>query len=51
MMTAVAERMFRVQNPEPKPGLRRILREERKRAGVSVGNLLRDGRDAMRSFG
>ncbi|MFM8383020.1 MAG: FAD-dependent oxidoreductase, partial [Actinomycetota bacterium] len=31
-VTSVVERMFRVDNPRPKPGLRRILREERKRA-------------------
>jgi electron transfer flavoprotein-quinone oxidoreductase len=51
MITGVAERMFRVDNPLPKPGLQRIVREERKRAGLSVRALLRDGRDAFRSFG
>ena len=51
MITGMAERMFRVDNPSPKPGLRRIFREERKRAGVSRRGLLRDSRDAFRSFG
>jgi electron transfer flavoprotein-quinone oxidoreductase len=51
MITGVAERMFRVDNPLPKPGLRRILREERRRAGISRRGLLRDTRQAFRSFG
>ena len=51
MITGMAERMFRVDNPSPKPGLRRIFGEERRRAGVSRRALLRDGRDAYRSFG
>ena len=51
MITGIAERMFRVDNPAAKPGMRRIVREERKRAGVHVRNLLSDGRDAFRSFG
>jgi electron transfer flavoprotein-quinone oxidoreductase len=32
----VVERMFRVDNPEPKPGLRRIVREERKRTPLPI---------------
>jgi hypothetical protein len=51
MITGMAERMFRVDNPSPKPGLRRIFGEERRRAGVSRRALLRDSRDAYRSFG
>jgi electron transfer flavoprotein-quinone oxidoreductase len=51
MITGIAERMFRVDNPSPKPGLRRIVREERKRAGVSRRALLSDSREAFRSFG
>ena len=35
MVTGIAERMFRVDNPSAKPGLRRIVHEERKRAGVN----------------
>ncbi len=51
MITGIAERMFRVDNPSAKPGLRRIVREERKRAGVHLRGLVRDGHDAFRSFG
>jgi electron transfer flavoprotein-quinone oxidoreductase len=47
----VVERMFRVDNPRPKPGLRRIVLEERKRAGLRWRDLLRDARTAMRGFG
>jgi electron transfer flavoprotein-quinone oxidoreductase len=51
MVANVAERMFRVDNPHPKPGLRRILNEERKRAGVRRSDLARDGWTGFRSFG
>jgi electron transfer flavoprotein-quinone oxidoreductase len=51
MMANVAERMFRVDNPTPKPGLRRILNEERKKAGVRRRDLMRDGWTGFRSFG
>ncbi|MBI4933352.1 MAG: FAD-dependent oxidoreductase [Actinobacteria bacterium] len=51
MVANVAERMFRVDNPHPKPGLRRILNEERKKAGVRRRDLLRDGWTGFRSFG
>jgi electron transfer flavoprotein-quinone oxidoreductase len=47
----VAERLFRVDNPAPKPGLRRIVREERKRAGVRLRDLARDTWTALRGFG
>ncbi|HEY4607976.1 MAG TPA: FAD-dependent oxidoreductase [Ilumatobacteraceae bacterium] len=51
MVTGIVERMFRVDNPAAKPGLRRIVQEERKRAGVHVHDLISDGRSAFRSFG
>lgn len=51
MVANVVERMFRVENPNPKAGLRRILVEERKRAGVRRRDLLRDGWTGFRSFG
>jgi len=51
MIANTVERMFRVDNPTPKPGLRRILNEERKRAGVRLRDLARDARDGMRTFG
>ena len=47
----VAERMFRVDNPEPKPGLRRILRDELRRAGGRLRHLLRDAWTAWKAFG
>ncbi len=51
MVANVVERMFRVDNPNPKPGVRRILNQERKRAGVRRRDLLRDGWTGFRSFG
>ncbi len=51
MVANVVERMFRVDNPAPKPGLRRILAQERKGAGVRRRDLLRDGWSGLRSFG
>ena len=50
-VTSVVDRLFRVDNPSPKPGLRRIVREERKRAGIRTRDLLRDGWKGMRGFG
>jgi electron transfer flavoprotein-quinone oxidoreductase len=47
----LAERVFRVDNPAPKPGLRRILREELARAGVKARDLSKDAIAALRSFG
>jgi electron transfer flavoprotein-quinone oxidoreductase len=51
MVANVVERMFRVDNPTPKPGLRRILLQERKKAGVRRRDLARDGWTGFRSFG
>jgi electron transfer flavoprotein-quinone oxidoreductase len=51
LVTGVAERMFRVDNPDPKPGVRRILREEMRRAGVRRRDVLRDAWSGLRSFG
>ena len=47
----VVERMFRVDNPAPKPGLRRIVKEERRRAGLRFRDLARDAWAGMRGFG
>jgi electron transfer flavoprotein-quinone oxidoreductase len=47
----VVERMFRVDNPERKPGLRHILRDERRRAGLRWRDLARDAYRGWRAFG
>jgi electron transfer flavoprotein-quinone oxidoreductase len=51
LVAALAERMFRVDNPNAKPGARRILAQERRRAGISRRDLARDGWAALRTFG
>lgn len=51
MVANAVEAMFRVDNPRPKPGLRRILTTERKRAGVRRRDLVRDTLTAWRTFG
>ncbi|MBI5088932.1 MAG: FAD-dependent oxidoreductase [Actinobacteria bacterium] len=51
MITAIIEGMFRVDSPAPKPGLRRIVARERKRAGVRRRDLVRDTITALRSYG
>lgn len=51
MIANVVERMFRIDNPQSKPGLRRILNQERKRAGIKRRDLMRDTLDGYRSFG
>jgi electron transfer flavoprotein-quinone oxidoreductase len=43
--------MFRVDNPAPKPGLRRILRQEATRAGVRLRDIAKDTWTAARGFG
>ncbi len=50
-VTSVAERMFRVDNPAPKPGVRRIIAQERKRVGIRRRDLAADGVAGLRSFG
>jgi electron transfer flavoprotein-quinone oxidoreductase len=47
----VAERMFHVDNPRPKPGLRRIVRSEMKANGVRLRDALSQGFRALRTFG
>ena len=51
LIANTVEGMFRVDNPDPKPGLRRILTRELKKSGVRKRDLLRDGLDGMRTFG
>lgn len=50
-VSGVVERMFRVDNPHPKPGLRRIVASERRRAGIRRRDLARDAWQGWRSFG
>ena len=50
-VTGVVERMFMVINPDPKPGVRRIVKEERKKAGISLLDLLRDALVGLKGFG
>jgi electron transfer flavoprotein-quinone oxidoreductase len=38
----VVERLFRVDNPQPKPGLLRIVRDEIKRNGLRWRDMARD---------
>ena len=45
------ESMFRVDNPAPKPGLRRIVTRERKRLGIRRRDVLRDAVTGARTFG
>ena len=51
LIANVAERMFRVDNPIPKPGLRKIFAEERKRLGVRTRDLIKDAYAGFKSFG
>ena len=51
LIAGAAEAMFRVDNPEPKPGLRRILARERKRLGIRRRDLARDTVTGWRTFG
>jgi electron transfer flavoprotein-quinone oxidoreductase len=50
-VTGIVERMFRVENPDPKPGVRRILREERKKAGISLLDFIRDALTGLKGCG
>ena len=51
LLCGVAEGMFRVENPDPKPGLVKIVRREMKANGVKWRDAVRDGVRAMRTFG
>jgi electron transfer flavoprotein-quinone oxidoreductase len=46
----LAEGLFTVTNPVPKPGLLRLARRSAKRNGVRLSSLLRDGQAAGRVF-
>ena len=47
----LVEGLFTVTNPEPKPGVRHLLRREAQRAGVKLRHLASDGLTALRTFG
>jgi electron transfer flavoprotein-quinone oxidoreductase len=51
MIANSVERMFRVDNPTPKPGLIRVLNQERKRAGLKIRHVVKDTLDGLRTFG
>ncbi|MGE5289223.1 MAG: FAD-dependent oxidoreductase [Micromonosporaceae bacterium] len=47
----IAEKMFTVTDPAPKPGLGKIFRAAARRHKLRLANLVRDGWAALRSFG
>lgn len=51
MVVDAAVEMFTVRNPDPKPGLIRILRSLRRQHGLAWGELIRDGIKFGRGFG
>jgi hypothetical protein len=50
MVNGVVERMFRIDNPLPKPRVHSILREERDRAGIRWRDMVRDSVAMARAF-
>lgn len=51
MVCDVAEGVFTVTNPDPKPGIRRLLLASAKKHGVRLRDLAVDGWKGLRSFG
>ncbi|WP_447002604.1 FAD-dependent oxidoreductase [Saccharothrix isguenensis] len=51
MVCDLAQSMFQVDNPRPKPGLRRLLRRSAKDNGLRLRQLVRDAVTGMRGFG
>jgi electron transfer flavoprotein-quinone oxidoreductase len=47
----IAQRVFTVTDPQPKAGLRRWVHAERKRVGIRLRDLVRDGWTGWRTFG
>jgi len=47
----VAERIFTVENPKPKPGFNAIVRAEVKAAGVKIRDLVKDGVTGLKGYG
>lgn len=51
LVASIVERVFQVDDPAPKPGLRRIILQESKRAGLKVRHLVQDGWTSLKTFG
>lgn len=51
MVCDVLENLFQVTNPEPKPGVRKLLRRSAKEHGVRLRDLARDAISGFRSYG
>jgi electron transfer flavoprotein-quinone oxidoreductase len=51
LICGIAQDLFTVANPAPKPGLARLLRTHRRRAKVGYGGLARDAVTTWRTFG
>jgi electron transfer flavoprotein-quinone oxidoreductase len=51
LMCDLAEGLFTVENPRPKPGMLRLFRRTQKKNGVRLTDLARDGLTAWRTFG
>ncbi len=51
MVCDIVEQLFTVTNPEPKPGLRRLVRTAARARGVKLRHLARDGVRGARIFG
>jgi electron transfer flavoprotein-quinone oxidoreductase len=51
LICGIAQDLFTVANPAPKPGLGRLLRTHRRRANVGYGGLARDAVTTWRTFG
>ena len=50
-VAGIVERVFTVTDPTPKPALKKVIRQEARKAGVHWRDLIRDGWTAMRGFG
>lgn len=51
LVANIVERIFTVDNPNPKPGFNRIVRDELRRAGVRTRDLARDALEGLKGFG
>jgi electron transfer flavoprotein-quinone oxidoreductase len=51
LLCDLVQELFQVDNPRPKPGLRRILRRTARQHGVRLRHLLADALTGARSFG